>query len=166
MDLAAIIWMRVLECQPEPSRSSRRLLRRVNLGSRHKDNEPNHDLPLPEDGRAVAGHFGRAPIMLLRTTGVRTGKQMTNPVLHVLDGDNLVTVASAGGADKNPSLVQEPDARSLSSRPSGARQDKGKGREGIPHLPAVWQGQLSRETRPIPHDRPFRHHRHLQPGTR
>jgi deazaflavin-dependent oxidoreductase (nitroreductase family) len=65
-------------------------------------------------GGRVAGHFGKAPIMLLTTTGIRTGKQRTNPVLYVLDGDNLVTVASAGGADKNPgwfkNLMHDPEA--------------------------------------------------------
>ena len=62
----------------------------------------------------MPGRMGKAPIMLLTTTGFRSGKQRTNPVLYLVDGENLVTVASAGGAAKNPSwfvnLTHNPDA--------------------------------------------------------
>lgn len=65
-------------------------------------------------GGRVAGHMGKAPIMLLTTTGSRSGKTRTNPVLYVKDGRNFATVASAGGADKNPAwftnLMRHPDA--------------------------------------------------------
>jgi len=58
--------------------------------------------------------LGDAPIMLLTTTGFKSGKQRTNPVLYMVDGENLVTVASAGGANKNPSwfvnLMHNPEA--------------------------------------------------------
>ncbi len=65
-------------------------------------------------GGRVPARLGKAPIMLLTTTGSKSGKRRTNPVLYMVDGVNLVTVASAGGADKNPSwfvnLMHNPEA--------------------------------------------------------
>jgi deazaflavin-dependent oxidoreductase (nitroreductase family) len=65
-------------------------------------------------GGRIAGRMGKAPIMLLTTKGSKSGKQRTNPVLYMVDGENLVTVASAGGAEKNPSwfvnLMHNPEA--------------------------------------------------------
>jgi deazaflavin-dependent oxidoreductase (nitroreductase family) len=56
----------------------------------------------------------KAPIMLLTTTGSKSGKPRTNPVLFIVDGADLATVASAGGAEKNPSwfvnLMHTPEA--------------------------------------------------------
>jgi deazaflavin-dependent oxidoreductase (nitroreductase family) len=58
--------------------------------------------------------MGQAPIMLLTTKGSKSGKERTNPVLYMVDGANLVTVASAGGAERNPSwfvnLMHDPKA--------------------------------------------------------
>lgn len=58
--------------------------------------------------------MGKAPILLLTTTGRKSGMQRTNPVLYLNDGDNLVVVASAGGRDKDPywwmNLEHNPDA--------------------------------------------------------
>jgi deazaflavin-dependent oxidoreductase (nitroreductase family) len=65
-------------------------------------------------GGRVPGRMGNAPIMLLTTTGFKSGKQRTNPVLYMINGKDLVTVASAGGADRNPSwfvnLMRNPEA--------------------------------------------------------
>lgn len=65
-------------------------------------------------GGKVAGRLGKAPVMLLTTKGSKSGKQRTNPVLYLLDGEKIVTVASAGGAEKNPSwfvnLMHNPEA--------------------------------------------------------
>src|SRR5579872_2764505 len=65
-------------------------------------------------GGKIAGRMGNAPIMILTSKGSKSGKQRTNPVLYMVDGENLVTVASAGGAEKNPSwfrnLMRNPEA--------------------------------------------------------
>jgi deazaflavin-dependent oxidoreductase (nitroreductase family) len=65
-------------------------------------------------GGRVAARMQKAPIMLLTTTGSKSGKPRTNPVLFIVDGGDLVTVASAGGAEKNPSwfvnLMHTPEA--------------------------------------------------------
>jgi deazaflavin-dependent oxidoreductase (nitroreductase family) len=83
-------------------------------------------------GGKVAGRMGKAPIMILTTTGSKSGKTRTNPVLYMMDGENLVTVASAGGADKNPSwftnLMRNPDAVVTIKR----EKRKVKGRKASP----------------------------------
>ena len=65
-------------------------------------------------GGRIAGRMGKAPIMIITSKGSRSGKQRKNPVLYLADGENLVTVASAGGAEKNPSwytnLMNNPEA--------------------------------------------------------
>jgi len=50
----------------------------------------------------VGGYFKGAPLLLLHTTGARTGKQRVNPVMYLKDGGRLVVFASNGGAPKNP----------------------------------------------------------------
>jgi deazaflavin-dependent oxidoreductase (nitroreductase family) len=57
--------------------------------------------------RASRGRFGarigkHAPVLLLTTTGRRSGKRRTSPLLYVEDGDRHVVVASAGGAPAHP----------------------------------------------------------------
>ena len=53
------------------------------------------------DGRVGASLAGR-PMLLLRTTGRRTGKSRTAALLYIRDGDDYVVIASTGGADHHP----------------------------------------------------------------
>jgi len=53
-------------------------------------------------GGFVGGRFGKAPILLLTTTGAKTGKERTMPLLYYPDGENLVVIASNGGSDRHP----------------------------------------------------------------
>jgi deazaflavin-dependent oxidoreductase (nitroreductase family) len=50
----------------------------------------------------VGGSFANAPMVLITTRGARTGKQHTNPLVCLPDGDRLVVFASKGGAPTNP----------------------------------------------------------------
>jgi deazaflavin-dependent oxidoreductase (nitroreductase family) len=43
-----------------------------------------------------------APIMLMTTTGRKTGQPHTTPLLYLREGDDLVTVASKGGMANHP----------------------------------------------------------------
>jgi F420H(2)-dependent quinone reductase len=65
-------------------------------------------------GGRIAGEAGSLPVLLLTTTGRRTGKQRTTPLLFVRDGDDVVVVASNGGMDWFPAwwlnLQQHPVA--------------------------------------------------------
>ncbi len=62
----------------------------------------------------LTGRVGRAPVLLLTTTGRRSGRRRTIPLLYVADGDDYVVVASNGGAPAHPAwyhnLCAHPDA--------------------------------------------------------
>jgi deazaflavin-dependent oxidoreductase (nitroreductase family) len=53
-------------------------------------------------GGKIAGSMKGAPILLLTTTGRKTGKTRVTPLLYLRDGENIVLVASKGGAPKHP----------------------------------------------------------------
>ena len=52
------------------------------------------------DGRFT--WLGGLPVLLLRTTGRKTGEERTAALVYLQDGDNLVVVASRGGSDRPP----------------------------------------------------------------
>ena len=56
--------------------------------------------------RATGGRVGTqllgAPMLLLETTGRKSGRVRTTPLLYLRDGENLVVVASNGGAPRDP----------------------------------------------------------------
>ncbi|MGO9454031.1 MAG: nitroreductase family deazaflavin-dependent oxidoreductase [Candidatus Binataceae bacterium] len=51
----------------------------------------------------IGGQFAGAPMLLLITTGAKSGKTYTNPLVYSRDGDRIVIIASKAGAPKNPS---------------------------------------------------------------
>ena len=53
------------------------------------------------DGK-VGGYFANRTLLLLHTTGAKSGKERINPLATDEDGDRLVVVASKGGAPSNP----------------------------------------------------------------
>jgi len=53
------------------------------------------------DGR-VGGNFDGKPLLLLHTTGAKSGEERVNPVAYTKDGDKLVVIASKGGAPTHP----------------------------------------------------------------
>jgi len=65
-------------------------------------------------GGLIGGRFGRAPILLLTTTGRKSGRRRTTPLVYLPDGDNMVIIASNGGAPQHPewwlNLRAEPKA--------------------------------------------------------
>lgn len=53
--------------------------------------------------KGVVGEpFAGAPLLLLGTTGAKSGAARTNPLAYVNDGDRLVVIASFAGAANNP----------------------------------------------------------------
>ncbi|MFN2221484.1 MAG: nitroreductase family deazaflavin-dependent oxidoreductase [Candidatus Promineifilaceae bacterium] len=54
------------------------------------------------NGGKVGGYFANSTLLLLHTTGARSGKERVNPVVTFEDGDRLVIVASKGGAPSHP----------------------------------------------------------------
>ncbi|MGR6914600.1 nitroreductase family deazaflavin-dependent oxidoreductase [[Actinomadura] parvosata] len=53
------------------------------------------------EGR-VGGMFEGAPLVLLTTTGAKSGKPVTTPVMYLADGDRYIVIASNAGADNHP----------------------------------------------------------------
>jgi proline iminopeptidase len=75
--------------------------------------------------RETAGEEGYrwkegSTILLLTTTGRKTGKETTAPLIFDLDGDNPVIVASKGGAPEHPGWY-----RNLAAHPDVEVQIKG-----------------------------------------
>ena len=56
--------------------------------------------------RASGGRVGRnykgAPVALVDHVGRKSGKHRTSPLIYLADGDNVVIVASFGGAKRDP----------------------------------------------------------------
>jgi len=50
----------------------------------------------------VGGRFEGATLLLLHTTGAKSGTQYTNPVVYLADGGHYVVFASKAGAPSNP----------------------------------------------------------------
>jgi deazaflavin-dependent oxidoreductase (nitroreductase family) len=81
-------------------------------------------------GGRVGGEVWHLPILLLTTTGRKSGSPRTTPLCYLTDGENLVVVASNGGMDWFPdwwlNLEKNPRAtvdigrsrRSVVSRPA------------------------------------------------
>ncbi len=53
-------------------------------------------------GGRIGGRFKAAPVLLLTTTGRKTGKRRTTPLLYAEDAGRYVIIASVGGAPKHP----------------------------------------------------------------
>lgn len=53
-------------------------------------------------GGKVGGSLFGAPILLLTTTGRKSGKRRTTPLVYLEQGEELVLVASSGGSDRMP----------------------------------------------------------------
>jgi deazaflavin-dependent oxidoreductase (nitroreductase family) len=55
------------------------------------------------NGGETSGPFKGRPLLLLTTTGAKSGEQHTTPLVYSKDGDRYVIIASMGGAPKSPS---------------------------------------------------------------
>ncbi|MGN9811697.1 nitroreductase/quinone reductase family protein [Micromonospora sp. BQ11] len=54
----------------------------------------------------VGGWFAGARLLLLTTTGARTGAPHTTPLGYLPDGDRVLVIASAGGAPRDPQWLR------------------------------------------------------------
>ena len=61
-----------------------------------------HSLLYRSSNGIIGATIANSPVLLLTTTGRRSGKQRTVPLLYLQDGPNLVLVASNGGAVRHP----------------------------------------------------------------
>ncbi|WP_245791151.1 nitroreductase/quinone reductase family protein [Actinacidiphila rubida] len=66
-------------------------------------------------GGVVGGDFDGVPLLLLTTTGARSGEPRTTPLTYLSDGARLVVFAANGGRKSHPgwfhNLLADPTAR-------------------------------------------------------
>ncbi len=54
------------------------------------------------EGGKVGGNFEGVPLLILHTTGARTGQARENPLVYLRSSGSYVVFASGGGAPRNP----------------------------------------------------------------
>jgi len=54
------------------------------------------------NGGKVGGNFAGRTLLLLHTTGAKSGQERINPVAYTTDGERLIIIASKGGAPTHP----------------------------------------------------------------
>ena len=119
-----------------PSRL-RRPLWRLGLGVASRV----HTAAYRASGGRIGGEAGNLPVLLLTTTGRKSGKQRTTPLLFVRDGADVVVVASNGGMDWFPAwwlnLQQLPAAEVQIGR---ERRDVTATKAGPEQRARLWPG--------------------------
>ena len=98
-----------------------------------------HRFVYQKSGGWVGGRLPGQRVLLLTTTGRRTGQERTQPLLYVRDGNRFVVVGSNGGDDRAPAwwlnLQARPEARAQVDREQHAvRARQARGEE----LTALW----------------------------
>jgi deazaflavin-dependent oxidoreductase (nitroreductase family) len=91
-------------------------------------------------GGRILGRMGGQPVLLLQTTGRRSGQTRTTPVQYLADDDTFVVVASNAGAARPPSwylnLRADPDAKvQVAERAINVRAQEATGQERV----VLWQ---------------------------
>ena len=78
---------------------------------------PDRNAPVIEEFRAragrVGGYFAGIDLLLLTSTGARSGRSYTHPLSYATDGGRYVVIAADGGAPAHPgwyyNLIAHPD---------------------------------------------------------
>ncbi len=112
-------------------------------------------------GRWLGRFASGAPVCLLTTQGRKSGQRRVVPLLYLADGDDLVVVASQGGAPQHPgwyfNLLADPQAEVQIGRrrfPVNARAVSTEEKAALwPRLVAIYppyEAYQLRTTRAIP----------------
>jgi deazaflavin-dependent oxidoreductase (nitroreductase family) len=88
---------------------------------------------LMEDFRANAGHvssgpFVGRPVLIITTTGARSGQQRETPLVFGEDGANLFVIASKGGAPTHPAWFHNISANPEVTLEVGAQKYRARAR--------------------------------------
>jgi deazaflavin-dependent oxidoreductase (nitroreductase family) len=113
------------------------------------------------NGGKVGGNFAGAPMLILHSTGAKTGEERVHPLVHGMHRDDVVVFASKAGAPTHPAwylnLVANPDATieiGTETRRVRARVAEGAEREEIwsrqKELMPGFAGYEQKTTRQIP----------------
>lgn len=63
------------------------------------------------NGGRVGGYFEGSALLLLTTTGARSGRQVVSPVMYLEDEGRHIVIASNAGADRHPAWYHNLTAR-------------------------------------------------------
>jgi len=74
------------------------------------------------------GRIGRAPVLLLTTTGRRSGMPRTAPVLYLADGERFVVIGSNAGNERTPAWALNLQADPNVEVQVGSRRQKMRAR--------------------------------------
>jgi deazaflavin-dependent oxidoreductase (nitroreductase family) len=142
---------------PVPETASRRLL--VRSATRYGG--ALHRLLYRVSGGRIGGRLWDLPVVLLTTTGRKSGKKRTVPLCSFSDGDDVVVIASYGGLDQPPAwwlnLEASPQAelltgrehRTVTARNAGPEERERLWAEVTTHAPGYLEYER-RTTREIP----------------
>jgi len=113
------------------------------------------------NGGKVGGPFEGAPMVLITTTGAKSGEPRTAPLVYLPDGDRIVIFASKAGAPTNPDWyhnlkanprvtveVGEESFETVAEEVTGDERDR-LFAEQVSHMPG-FQDYANNTTRVIP----------------
>jgi deazaflavin-dependent oxidoreductase (nitroreductase family) len=84
------------------------------------------------NGVITSGMFKGARLLLLTTTGAKTGQTRVNPLAYTRDGEKYVVIASKGGAPTHPdwyhNVVAHPAVTVEAATPSGVERFEARAR--------------------------------------
>jgi deazaflavin-dependent oxidoreductase (nitroreductase family) len=84
-------------------------------------------------GGRIGGRVGKAPILLVTTTGRRSGQARTSPVVFIRDGENVVIINTNAGHERPP-------AWSLNLK-ADPRAEVEIGRKKVPVVARIAEGE-------------------------
>lgn len=104
----------------------------------------------------ILGKFDGAPLLVLHTTGAKSGLRRHTPMIHLDTGNTLVVVASIGGNPKNPAWYHnlrahpkdvEVDVRGGRRRVTARQASRDEAAELWPRLETLWPAWKTYKTR-------------------
>ncbi|HEX5608733.1 MAG TPA: nitroreductase family deazaflavin-dependent oxidoreductase [Solirubrobacterales bacterium] len=84
-------------------------------------------------GGRLGGRIGKAPVLLLTTTGRKSGQQRTAPVVYLADGERMIVIGSNAGNARVPAW-----ALNLKAKPEAEVE---VGRRRIPVSARIAEGE-------------------------
>ena len=75
-------------------------------------------------GGKVGANLGGRPMLLLTTTGRKSGKERATPLQYLRDGENMVVVASNGGNKNHPAWLYNVRANPEATAQTGKKVKK------------------------------------------
>ncbi len=91
-----------------------------------------HQFVYDRSGGLIGHRLGHLKMLLLRTTGRKSGARRTAALLYLHDGDRYVVVGSKGGSDTPPAWLLNLDADPEVEVQVGTRRFAAKARKATP----------------------------------